>query len=137
MERMVAAELALSPAYISTSSQLELSWPASVNEVDAEQFFDANLFALQCKMCEFKCQISDAVGKLRQSSDAEAIIGVIWPCVDALRVWRETIPPYLAFTFDNGVPSDMHHLACSRGVASFYLRYHQVGQLPRCLLLGQ
>lgn len=128
MERMVVAELGLAPAH--AVSKLEVGRPSSrdLPESEMDQFFDPSVQTLQTEICEIKCQIMEAVSHLRRISDLDTMLLELWPCFDKLRSWKEKIPSYISFDFKDGVPEEMSGRSCARGLASVYLRYHQVGQ---------
>lgn len=127
MERMVAAELGLSPAHARSSMDLEPPMSQNIPDSELNQFFDANILSLQTEMCDIKCQIMEAVSHLRRNSDLRTMLFELWPCLDTLRSWRERIPSYMSFDFKDGVPAEMRSMPCARATASLYLRYHQVG----------
>ncbi|KAH7316983.1 hypothetical protein B0I35DRAFT_354350 [Stachybotrys elegans] len=126
MERMVATELGLPPSPATRSAQIDLPWAGDLPIEERHQFFDGSLLTLHCSLCEIKCQILDAVGRVGQESiTEEKLIQELWPCLDTLWAWRESMPQCLHFEFASGIPPDMHKLSSMRGVASLYLRYHQ------------
>ncbi|CAH0057385.1 unnamed protein product [Clonostachys solani] len=125
MERMVVAELGISPAHGRSNLGLALPTAENIPESELNQFFDSRVLSLQTEMCEIKCQIIEAVSHLRQVSDLETMLFELWPCLSTLQSWRQHVPSSISFDFTKGVPVEMIYLPCARGLASLYLRYHQ------------
>ncbi|CAI6092668.1 unnamed protein product [Clonostachys chloroleuca] len=125
MERMVVAELGISPAHGRSNLGLALPTAENIPESELNQFFDSRVLSLQTEMCEIKCQIIEAVSHLRQVSDLETMLFELWPCLSTLQSWRQHVPSSISFDFMKGVPVEMIYLPCARGLASLYLRYHQ------------
>jgi hypothetical protein len=130
MERMVVAELGISPAHGRSNLGLALPTAENIPESELNQFFDSRVLSLQTEMCEIKCQIIEAVSHLRQVSDLETMLFELWPCLSTLQSWRQHVPSSISFDFTKGVPVEMIYLPCARGLASLYLRYHQVCIMP-------
>jgi proline utilization trans-activator len=127
MERMVVAELGLAPAHAANKFDVGLPSSRDIPEAEMDQFFDPSVQTLQTQICEIKCQIMESVGHLRRVSDLETMLFELWPCFDTLRSWKEKVPSYISFDFKSDVPEEMSQRSCARGLASLYLRYHQVG----------
>ena len=128
MEIMVATELGVSSLNATALDGLGL--PSSINlpTQDSDQFFESHILEAQVQLCDIKRQVFDTVGTLFFISNRQQILSALKPCLDLLRSWRESLKPYMAFEFSNGIPADMLALSCVRGVTSVYLRYHQVNR---------
>lgn len=126
MDRMVAAELGLTPTHFQPSIHDGVPLPSSNDLLpeDYDQFFDPYMFSAQIQLGEIKRKVADTVGGLVRTARREEILDAISPCLVLLQEWKEGLPPHMASDFDDG--SSLFNLPWPRGLASLYLRYHQV-----------
>ena len=129
MDRMVATELGLTPTQWTIPQAVSLPSSAGLMSEDLGQFFDPAILAAQIQLCEIKRRVWDTVTGLLRTPDYHSILNAIQPCLDLLQNWKESLPGHMALRFDTC--QSMFNLPCARGLASLYLRYHQV-----CLLVN-
>jgi proline utilization trans-activator len=129
MNQTVATELGVPAVEMKVPTGLDLPTAAGLHDQDLDQFFDPHVFTAHIQLCEIKRDISEIVVNLLQLTNHEQIQDALEPSMMTLRKWKDGLPPHLFFEFEDGMPASLFEQPCARGIASLYLRYHQVGAL--------
>lgn len=126
MNKMISTELGFSLFDESAVDWSNLPSSENLEGSDLEEFSDPNLLTAQARLCLIKSKALETASRGFPAQSPDAACSAVQPCLDMLQEWRDSLPPYLSFTFADGLDPKMVELPFVRILASLYLRYHQV-----------
>lgn len=127
MDRMISAELGLTPTEATFPADIAPPSSKTIPPGDLDQFFDSDLFGLQIRICELKLRVARIESLLRETSEYhDSIAQSLKESLDSLQDFRESIPNYMSLEFSKESSAAIFNLPWARGIATLYLRYHQV-----------
>ena len=126
MELMTCTELSLRPAFGLDETHLGFLDNTQLSTQDREDFSEPQYLTAQVKLCRIKYRVLEAVSELRSGSREEAY-GLINPCLQSLKNWREEFQS-LSLDFCEAGRFSTSTLGdrSIRTIASLILRYNQV-----------
>ena len=134
LDRMTSSDSGLESAYHGDSPELDHPNDISLLPEEMQEFSAAQYLTAQSKLCLVKRRIDWTASRLR-SDDSRDFQEILEPSMELLEQWRSELPPDMSFTFEDGIPLAMAELPAMRSLASLYLRYHQVREVPPILFL--
>lgn len=129
LDKMTSSELGALPSF--QPGQIKVDFPRddALTEADAGQFHPAEFLDARIRLTFLKAE-ADVFIDLWQSirDDIPDVERRVSPILQKMRSWLDSLPPYMSFNCEAGIPEEMAGLSTMRSLASMYLRCHQVGE---------
>lgn len=107
--------------------QTDLDYPSNTElpSADIEEFADPDYLTARIQLTIIEADNAKSVCQAGKE-DARDFESVSRPMLRRLEVWKAGLPSHMALDMDNGIPNSTSSPPCTRSLANFHLRFHQV-----------